>query len=420
MVRFPRLSLVSRSALLLIAAVTAMGCSDDEPIVPEVTSPPLEVVEGAPQQPSVAPPTTEVTVAGYVLALDGFGGDTIIGTTAGASLVSAGEVVPLEIWDDQGIAALDTGRVTASVRRQENVLLAGANGLFHTVGKKLVPSPATSALADIDVRVVAVNGTGVDEVIWLGATDGLYRHTGDSLERWTISGESAAPTALWADTTNVFVAYGATFYRLDIATRSAVQEALDFGAINGIDIGAGDLLYLATDNGLFERNEAGAYRQFTLSSGDTPALVDDLVFDAKEGTFAVTSVGMVRLSPDADPEGVATLAERIEPRVVGADDFGVVWVGDGEKLTGLQLGTPLSFATDVSPIFGNYCMNCHAAPGSNNAPPVALDDYAIAVDRKAEVVQRVGTGQMPPASAPSLPADQLQLLLRWYASGANP
>ena len=47
-------------------------------------------------------------------------------------------------------------------------------------------------------------------------------------------------------------------------------------------------------------------------------------------------------------------------------------------------------------------------------------DYEVAVGYRAQVTERIATGQMPPASVTPLPAESYELILRWYASGANP
>ncbi len=419
--RFMRL-LFRPAGLSVWAALLAVGCGEQAPIVADQTTPPLTQVSGAPQQPSDPPATIAVQALGYVVALDGLAADTIVGTTAGVSVITDGVITPLEIWDDEGVAAPSTGRIKASVRRLDNVLIAAENGLFHTVGNKLVPSPANAALAGVDIRQMATTGADAQEVLWLGAVDGLYRLTAGALDRWTIRGERHVPTAMWASEGLLFVAYGSTFYRLDTDAVTVTQEVLDFGDIRALEVGPGDSLLLATDRGVFERASNGAYRQFTLSDTDVPAAADDLVFDPKEGTYAVTSAGVVRLSSEGDgvPVGVAALDKTNAVRVAGGDDFGVLWIADGENLNGVQLGTPLSFATDVTPVFEAFCMSCHAAPGSNGAPAVDFLDYDVAVARKVQVVQRVGTSQMPPASAPALHADSLQILLRWYASGVKP
>jgi uncharacterized membrane protein len=128
----------------------------------------------------------------------------------------------------------------------------------------------------------------------------------------------------------------------------------------------------------------------------------------------------VRARAASTPELVVPLEPPTAPRVLTSDDAGGVWLGEGTAISGWTLGTPMSFETDVKPVLESYCSVCHAPPGANDAPPIDFLDYDVAVAKSAQVAQRIGTGQMPPASATPLPADSHQIILRWIASGASP
>jgi len=120
------------------------------------------------------------------------------------------------------------------------------------------------------------------------------------------------------------------------------------------------------------------------------------------------------------PEGVKALPEQSAPRIMAYDDIGNVWVGDDQTLYGLPLGTPISFATDVAPLLGTYCMSCHGEPTAENTPAVNFEDYATAVEYAAAIVLRVGTGQMPPLGSEPVPSADFEVIKRWHEGGDNP
>ena len=64
-------------------------------------------------------------------------------------------------------------------------------------------------------------------------------------------------------------------------------------------------------------------------------------------------------------------------------------------------------------------MSCHTT-GTDNAPLVNFVDYATAVEYANAILQRVGTGQMPPFGNDPVPADAFETIKRWHEGGDNP
>ena len=65
-------------------------------------------------------------------------------------------------------------------------------------------------------------------------------------------------------------------------------------------------------------------------------------------------------------------------------------------LAACQSNTGPTFAQDVQPILDARCVNCHVAGG---IAPFALDSYAAAKSRAAEIADAVTSGRMPPSKA---------------------
>jgi hypothetical protein len=104
--------------------------------------------------------------------------------------------------------------------------------------------------------------------------------------------------------------------------------------------------------------------------------------------------------------------------IAAADDIGNIWIGAGNKLEGLKLGSTLTFDADVVPVFKTYCGSCHIE-GAQNSPVIKFGEYETVVNMSAKINSRISAGQMPPASAAPMPAEAFEILLRWEASGRN-
>jgi len=390
------------------------GCGGDDS---------LEVVEGAPSIPSEAPARISLTAAEDVTAIGAKGSRVVVGTQAGVYIVNeAGtELLSLSVWSDDPAAPTEPGPTHAFGRRTENVLVAAEGGLFHTSGDKLLVSPASASVAGLGVASLAAEGAAENEKVWIGGAGGLYELKNGALTAWAIEGQSAAPNVITPDGALVFVAFGDKLYELDTAAGEAKLLPHSFGAIHAIARGAAGSVYVAADQGLFERRADGGYTQYTLSDGD-PKAAWGAVFDPKKGMFAVTAAGVVLAQPGNAPVGVAALPGTIAPAAgapaAAADDIGTVWIGAGKSLEGLKIGSTVAFEADVEPILANYCASCHAT-GAQYSPKIDFSDYETTKQISTKMIQRISAGQMPPSSSPAMPAEAFDVLLRWEASGRN-
>jgi len=405
------------------ALLCAAACGGEEtapaPIPVDVLAPPeVQVVSGTPSPPDEDPDGTSYPAFGYVVALGALGSTTVVGTTVEASSVGETDLETIEIW---GAGPPTTGHVRAILRRSSNVLVATETGVFHTLDDKLVLSPASDILSGLDIRSMHLaSGTSTEE-IWVVAADGLYQLEDEELSRWNIDGTIPLDiTDVLVTRQEATIAFGGSLYTVDLNSKRASLVDYDFGNINALLTGPGGVLQLATSQGLYERVSDDEFVQYTLADGSAVAEVHDVVLDPKQGSFAVTSSGVLLASGGAIPIGAATLPESTAPRVLAFDDIGNLWVGDDQTVHAFKLGTPLSFETDIKPILDEYCMSCHGDPPKDNTPGVDFNDYGTSVEYAAAIVLRVGTGQMPPAGSPPVSPENFEMIKRWHEGGTNP
>lgn len=410
-----------RRSLILIGSVVAMasgGCGGGH-----VGDLPLVVVDGAPAIPPYVPGGVSIDVPEELTALGAKGSRLLVGTNA--TVYGLGEVVgtleELSVWSDDPTVPASTGAVHAVGRRSANVLVAADAGIFHTSGEKLLVSPASNQLAALGISGFAAENANGTERLWLTTSSGLYELSNGSLSAWTVEGESGAPTIVESSGHIVFVAFGEKLYELNLETSEAVLIPHSFGTIHGIAHGAAGTVYIAADRGLFERGADGGYTQYTLSDGPDPVAAYAVVFDPKKGMFGVTAAGIVLAQPGKTPAGITAFPASLPaeaPPMATADDIGNVWIGAGNKLEGLRIGSTLTFDADVVPVFQAYCGSCHL-DGAGNSPIIDMTDYETVVAMSSKIVSRISAGQMPPAASTPMPAEAFEILLRWEASGRN-
>jgi hypothetical protein len=372
--------------------------------------------------PGPLPDAVSADSSADLVALGAKGSMLLAGTADGAFFLDEAHptLSPLAIWGDEPDLPAETGAIRAIGRRTDNLLVAADTGLFHTSGEKLLLSPASAGLAALDIVGLEVEGAGDAEQIWIAAKDGVHQISGGALSKLAIEGEDGAPGAVLPALGRVFAAFDDRLYEVDPAAKTAELLPYHFGAIHALARGAKDSLYVGCDQGLFERDPDGSYTQYTLSDdAGAPAPVQGLLFDPKKGVFAITGAGIVVLQPGEAPAGVAGLSPGTPSSLATIDDRGLVWVGGKKSLTGLPIGGVVGFAEDVSPVLATYCNTCHAT-GASYAPVIDFTDYETAVARAGTMIQRIAAGQMPPQSAKAIPAEDVELLLRWNASGRTP
>jgi hypothetical protein len=190
-----------------------------------------------------------------------------------------------------------------------------------------------------------------------------------------------------------------------------------FGVIHGIARGAQGAVYMAADNGLFERSTNGSYVQYTLSDSATPAPAYAVAFDPKKGMFGITAAGIVLINPGETLIGITAYPPSLSgPGIAVADDIGNVWVGAGKQLEGMRIGSTVNFDADVRPVLEKYCGTCHL-DGAQKSPIIKLLDYETVSGMSSKIIQRISVGQMPPAASTPMPAEAFEIILRWEASG---
>ena len=403
--------LFNRCAAFALALALA-GCADDEP---SGRFGELRVVPGAISMPAEPVEATTLEANGYISAVAATGSFIVAGTTTGSYYVDATTLSPLSVWSDDPAISPETGAVSLLARHGGSVLVLAAEGVFHSYGDRLVPSPASDELTALALHDIHADG----DDLWLAAEEGLglLSSTGD-VSWYSISGQQGAPSAVLATDELVFVAFGAAVFEIDRSSNMSYQLPYTTGYVRAIAASADGGVYFAGTEGLFERAAGGDYTHYTMSDGASTA-VEALAYYPKDGTFALTADGVVLARPGSEPVGVAPIEANESPRSLAADDLGNVWLGDGDSLSGMALGSPISFASDVAPLLETYCGHCHAT-GENGAPAQDYNDYAVTSALAQTIVSRISTNQMPPAGEDPVPADAFDIIQGWYLSGMNP
>jgi hypothetical protein len=401
-----------RPHLPMLLALFVGACGGEEaPTLPAPRFGELAVVEGAPDlpaDPGVEP--TALVAAGSVTALGAAGTTLMVGTDSHAAQLIDGALEPLEVWSDDPSAATSTGEVKLVTRAGATLVVLADEGLFHSFGDKLVPSPASAEVVALEPLAMHADG----DALWLCTPSGLARLEGEELSWLTVEGEAGAPAAVHHASSGLFyVAFDDRLYEIEDGEAFAVPY--DLGAVHAISAGSDEAIYVASDRGLFERTADGAWTQYTLSASAEGAPATALSFYPKDGVFAAVPGGIALVQPDS---GVTGVVQSDATRMI-ADDVGQLWLAAGSGVTGLAVGTPIGFEDDVAPILTTYCASCHD-DGSQNAPVQNFADYDNVVLLAQTVVSRIQAGQMPPSGSDPMPGDAVDLINRWYLSGQNP
>jgi hypothetical protein len=242
--------------------------------------------------------------------------------------------------------------------------------------------------------------------VWLQTSDGLFRYDADA-ERWGEVEHLDGPLSLLAAD----------------ATGSVWIKAAD----QSLTLSSGAIPRVL---GLFEGArvyDADIYVRAQIAGKDPPERVSFLLDDGEE----------VDCAPEDGLPGEGTVAT-LDYALGGFDaagrerSYSLAGIGAGmHTLTvrahfgsGMQhrrlhfdfrssSAQPLSFASDVQPIFDARCAKCHSS-----GPGHALSTYDTWVAEKERIVRAVVELRMP-ADGP-LDPNQIQTLQRWAAGGAKP
>lgn len=391
----------------------------------------LAVVHGAAAAPAKEPERMTTPLNGYAAAMAANGSILAVGTTTSVYGVTPNAVTLLPIVGDEPNLPLETGAIHAMAALDDGVLVAADSALFFTTGASLQLSLANDALHPLGITAMASrfaddDGDGTKEThLVLRTAAAAYEVSGDVLTKWTVTGEDGAPTAVLATKASVYLAFGDHVYEVDKASKKAYPLVFDVGHVSEIACGtvacdAGSPIYFASDRGLVERSAAGDYTLYTLADDGAPAVpVDAFALDgAKTRLYALAGPQVLRVRVGESPVAEATVTAPALPRRLVVDKVGDAWLGEGQSMIKIALGTPLSFAADVRPILHAYCADCHA-DASNGAPKIDYDSYDVASQLADALVKRVKEGTMPPITyAKKLPKETVQLLVEWSATKA--
>ena len=391
----------------------------------------LTKIEGAVAAPAKEPDRTTTPLNGYAAAMAANGSILTVGTTTSVYGVTPNAITLLSIVGDEPNLPLTTGAIQAMAALDDGVLVAADNALFFTTGGSLQLSLANDALHPLGITAMASrladdDGDGTKEThLVLRTATAAYEISGEVLTKWTVSGEAGAPTAVLGTKATVYLAFGDRVYEVDKESKKAYPLVFNIGHVSEIACGtvacdAGSPIYFASDRGLVERSAAGDYTVYTLAAaGAPPVPVDAFALDgAKTRLYALAGTQVLRVRVGESPVAEATVTAPMLPRRLVVDKVGDAWLGEGQSMIQLALGTPLSFAADVRPILHAYCSDCHA-DASNGAPKIDFDSYDAASQLATALVKRVVEGTMPPITyAKKLPKETVQLLVEWSATKA--
>ncbi|MEO7329763.1 MAG: hypothetical protein ABI193_14380 [Minicystis sp.] len=439
----------SPALVILVAFAAVAGCGTGINIVPVGSGggggdggggsggagngpPTLTVTFGAPTLKGQEPDGDQHAIEGYASALGANGDLVAVGTTTKVYAVAAGGPTLLSIVGDEPDLPLTTGEVRAVAPYENGLLVAAENAVFFTTGSALQLSLGNGALHPLGIEAMAArvaddDGDKSNELhLSLLTAQGAYELDAGKLVKWTVEGETHAPTAIFAQKGRVTVAFGHAVYEIDKATKKASPLLFDVGRVREIACGSpgceeGSLLYFASDAGLIERDANGAYTRFPLAPEGMPALaVETFALDAKrQRLYALAGTSLLRLRAGELPDVVATVEAGKLPRTMAVDKLGDVWLGAGLTLRRLALGTPLSFETDVRPILHEYCAECHHN-GTQGAPKLDFESFAVFDGELLTLaLKRVKEGTMPPLTYDKkLPKEKVQILEDWSVTKA--
>ena len=398
----------------------------------------LTIVHGAPVAAGSVPEHMSFAFNGYASAAGMRGNLTVVGTGIGVYEAAIDAVTALPLVGSEPDLASETGHVYALAAYDDGIVVAAENGLFFAKNGVLTRSGGHDVLHPLGLRGMTAriadedadeDDKGSEEThLTLRTVNGLYELEPGELRAWTIADESGMPSAAFAQRDVLFAAWGSRLYEVDKAAGLAELIALELGDIHEIACATqacapGTSLYFATDRGLVERSPAGEYTRYTLAAEGQPGVrVATFALDGKKSRlYAVTEAegapALVRIMAGALPEEVTPLDPSTMANASAADGEGNMWVFTGGTAKRFATGKPLGFASDIAPIFGEYCSTCHGE-GIKGAPTIDYSDYDVMLSKANIALKRITDGSMPPPNNPPMPKEQAQLFVDWLATKA--
>lgn len=412
------------SILMLLGQTGCSGVSDASP-TPEPSLEPTPTLEvtvevGAPQlladeSPHAFALESTVTVGNYSF------GVAYMGTEAGLfrldqTLDEGGS--RLEVYAGE-TSQTPTLHIRHLARRTEGLLVLADEGLYYTQQGALFRSPLSDLLEPSSLNGLVSVGEGTQEQVYFAASEGLLRWQNDQLEWLTIPGLTPPLEQVAANGSTLWVVAAEGLAEVSLST--GVVRLLAEHVIQPTQLALYDQqLFVASEQGLWERQSEVAWTLHTLSASTTGIPVKQVAFDANGRVLALTEQGLFRLtlftSEGTTLERLASPEQVHAATTLSVDGIGDVWLGAGEQLLLLPLGAPIGFDSHISPIFAQQCAYCHA--DGSAAPKHDFTQYDEVMAMVDDILQRIYTGNMP--SAGPLPTEQLEVIVQWEDGGLLP
>ncbi len=426
--RIWRLAYAATAVISTCSAVTACGGE-----VPDNYFGSFETVAGAPSYPADAPTMQSLdgeqsfnglTAIGPVVDLGSETGlwrvDTTIGTTLSAQ--------PLEVLKSDAADPDTTGKVSWLGIHEGRTLALAEQGLFESYSQSFIVVSTLTGIIEATEGELSGLHVASDGDFWFGEGSSITHAEKQgsvyAMTSFQVEGETSAATVLLDASSEageiLLAAFDDHLYEIDLATNTAYPVPIETGTIFAMAPGLHDTSYIATERGLFERWPSHCYKHYTLSDGASSAAFA-LSYSPKDGTFVLLDTGIVLARPDSELQGMASLDQLGFAKIaVGAalanNGAGTVWSTSETSVRGADIGEATSFAADVEPILVTYCSPCHAE-GANSAPAVDFADYQVSSMLAGDIIQRIASGNMPPAGEPAPSKDEFQLIQAWSIGG---
>ncbi|MBK8256136.1 MAG: cytochrome c [Polyangiaceae bacterium] len=392
--------------------------------------PQLIVVPGVPTQTGDEPDQASFLVEGYATAAASRGATAVVGTSVAVFGAEITGTTEFPIVGDEPDLAFDTGIVSAATPIETGVLIAAETGLYVALDGVLTRSNGHESLHPMGIvgmstRLADDDASGEAEAyVVLQTQEGVVEWQSGETIHWTVGDETGVPSAALGQKDMLFAAWNNRVYEVDKGSQLGYPLVFDIGKVGEMACSsracdAGSNVYFASDKGLVERSAGGQYVLYTLAPDGEPgvAVSGFALDDSKQRLYAVTKGGLLRVRAGHIPDKVSSLVESDMAAVATVEKSGDVWVFSGTSATRFATGSPLSFATDIEPIMGEYCAPCHKT-GQNGAPKIDFEAYDEMVAIADKALMRIQDGSMPPATWPQVPKEKVQLIVDWITTKA--
>ncbi len=363
---------------------------------------------------------TTLDAGAAIVTVASDGGAVLVGTADGVFTWNGTELTVMDVYAEDPAGPWVTGAVTAmATRPQGGAFVAAESGLFTTAYGVLVPSPVNASLQDVVIGGLAVRGQGEAEELWIAADSGLVRVTAGLRSDFDLP-DGGRPLMVAASDAALLVATDQDGLYVIDPVGMAVSR-LDGAAPVSALAGAPSQLWALTGEGVIGQATDGAW---TVFAGD-PAAGEPrgLAVDDAQGAFLVTDMGVLELTAGGSAATIGdtvTWPQGLQVTVAAVDGSGhLVAAGFDATAVAPVVGAPLSFEVDIAPIFERLCNSCHIS-GASGVPLRDFTDYAQVVAIADPILERIGTGLMPPAEMPQLNDDEYDAVVSWFATGATP